>query len=290
MELLLILGISSTMVVSQYFNKKMLSTEPIFKVVSLMFAICFAISTVLFIFFNDNWFFSPFIFFVSAVNAVALLFYGQAIKINLSQTFFLFPLAGLVPIFFSIILFRENIFSQMHLGRSLVTLVGLFLTFLAVTLFGSIQRTGITHRKWLWASIIYFFIAGVVNFMIKSFDEQGTSLINYLFSWYSGAFVGSLLSRIKERDWSFKVMGRLKAVHIFALGLSTFSSMALFYYGVHLIPATIIFPSIIFLNVLGVVLVGLFIFGERNLLGQRGWLAVSLGFIGIVLLIAGVYA
>lgn len=254
-----------------------------------MFFFCFPLSLLIVLISQKPLDFNVEIATIGFINVIAALFFGRAVKIALSQSIFLFPLVSTVAVFLSALFLDEWHFLDPRSNSGLITLFGLLATLLAMFFLGTSKRYSHTiRRRWIFAAIVYVLIGGAVNFLIKYFAVREVAEHNYLFSWYSGAFLGALLSLVKGRSWTIWI-DREKLFFYSLLGLTTVGAMWIFYWLLLIIPATLFFPLHSFFFVLGVVLIGLFVFQEKRGFGWIDWLGMGLGLIGSVMLIVGIY-
>lgn len=284
--LLIIISAALISILAQYCNKKLISEEPVGKVVITMYVLCFFIILGLIAIRRDAFQLNRLIMIIAAVNVLATYCLGRATKIGLAQSIILLPLSGVVTVILSAFFLGEWHLLDPYGKGGILTIIGLLLVLGSVVFFAISRKQNINSRIiWLFSILSFIFIWGITNFIIKYFAVHISSY-NYLISWYSGAFLGSLVYFLRGRSGVFKFNFdfKKKLLYLFQ-ALGTVGSMWAIFSSLSLAPATVVFPIYHFLFVVGVVLVALYTFNEKRLFGVKEWVGLGVGLIGVFLLL-----
>jgi len=274
----------------QYFIKKLASLESISRALNVMFLICVGLASAIVLFFGQgHWRVEIFIVGLGFINALVAWLWWRAIKVSLSQTMLFLPLTGFTGVFLTALLLGEgNFLNPKDLGGVLALLGALGLLSSIYFFRGSRQEGKKVRRIWLWCIIGQSILGGVIVFLMKYFALQEISKTNFIFSWYLGAFLGSFMPLILEKDLKIRLPRKGLWPAYLLLSVATLVSVLTSYWSLELAPAALVLPFQQFLNVLSSALVGLFIFHERKSFSFLDWIGVAVGFTSMVLLIVGI--
>lgn len=284
----------SAAILSQYFNKKLLSTQRVENVVMAMFTVCFILSSAFVLIFGERISFVLPVFLVGVLSAVATIFFARAVKINLSRSILLLAFINIIVIILSAVFLKEwQLLDPRHF-QGVFNLLGTIGLFIAVYLFGTGGEGNmlVSRRNWAFAALIYVLVAGWVNFLIKYFAVSGVVLHNYLFSWYAGNFISVIFIFFLIRRHSDYSLFKLKLIPevvflYISLGITTFGAMLSFFIAFYLAPAVLVLSIYTFLLVFGTILIGLFVFKEKSKFQSRDWAGLIVGAVAVIVLLIG---
>lgn len=276
-------------IIGQYFIKKLVALESINRALNVMFFFCFGLSVVISLLFGaGQWRVEILVVGLGFVNALTGCLSWRAIKVTLSQTMLFWPLTGFIGVFLAALFLGEwNFFNLKNLSGVLTWLGALGLLGSVYFFRGSGRENKQIKKIWLWCVIGQCILGGVICFLMKYFALQAVAKTDFIFSWYLGAFVGSFIPLILKRDFKIRLPQKGLWPSYLLLSIATLVSVLTSYWSLELAPATFVLPISQFLNVLGAVLVGLFIFHERKSFSSKDWVGTVIGFASGVLLIGG---
>lgn len=276
-------------VFAQYFIKKLTALESINRALGTMFFLCAIFATTI------GWLFGPtlraniFLVGLGFLNALTAWLWWRAIKVSLSQTMLFLPLTGFTAVLLSAVFLGEcRLLDPRHLSGLLVIFGVLGLLSSIYCFRGANLGGGQIKKIWLWCILGQSILGGAIFFLIKYFALQEISKMNFIFSWYLGALLGSIMLLAFDRSRKIAQKRSIKIwIFYILMSLGTLLSVLANYWSLELAPATLVLPVQQFLNVLGSALVGLFIFHERKMFSFRDWVGAGVGFVSIILLIWG---
>ena len=214
--------------------------------------------------------------------AFGAYFQWRAYEISLSKTVLFSPLTPVLSIILALIFLGEAKFWNIQL------IIGIALSLLAMWL-SQISRKSDNkeilklNKKWLFFTLSMVIIFGLADFLMKLFSFS-IPRETFLFGWYGGTFLSSLLILKIERQ---KITILPKKIILLILPLS-FSIVLVAFLGYWIFqlggPVSLVTPLRWLVITIIPILFGWFIFKERKELSKREWLAFSLGIIGAVLI------
>lgn len=277
----------SAAIIFQFCNKKLLRQELASTVISYMYALC-ALTTSVTAFFLGQTQINFSVFAIGIVNALAAWAFFRALSQGVSKTILFLPLTRVVALTASAIFLSEWKFFDPRALAGFLTLTGTLATLSAVLFFGKKSFIHNSNISWVKNLIGFVLLSGGIDFLTKYFADTGVPLSQFIFSWYLGALLGSTLPRFLEKNnWP-----RFRADQFLlycGLSLGTLGSVSGIYWALQFAPAALVFPIHSFAYATATVLMGLFIFKERNNFGTKEWVGMALGTIGTILIIVGIY-
>jgi hypothetical protein len=272
-------------VLFQFFNKKLLKETPKAAEVSGIMFLGGFIVVVLVALFSKNFGFNLAICLVAAVNGVGAWFFLRAIKVSLSQSLLVMPITNVVAVSLTAAFLGEWQLLDPRTALGILTLIGSSATIFAVILFsGGGRQKNAGNRKWLYATLGYVLVFGVVSFLAKYFANEQIAISHFLFSWYVGTLIGSFLPRVIEKNWVF-IPRSGQFWKYFFLALTMVGSNAAAYWALLSYPGAVVFPVFTFFYAAGSALLGLFVFKERKSFKTRDWVGMAVGAVGAIILI-----
>lgn len=253
--------------------------------ISLQFLIC-AILISLFNLAAGNFHFSKEAIVVIPIGVfVAFGNYCQwrAIEVSLNRTSIFSPLGDVLTVVLAGIFLSE--FAEWNYGLA----AGTILCFLAIFLFlkgrnaRKENQNGNNVKKWLLFMLGAIIIFGTATFLMKVFSAN-IPCARFLMYWYVGTFIGSLFLFYFEKQNPFRFPGKLIFV-VPLISLGIMGNLAMVYWGFELAPASKVVPF----RLVGVtflpVLIGWFLFKEREGLSKNEMLAFLISVAGALLII-----
>lgn len=233
---------------------------------------------------------------MGAMNAVAAWFFIHGVRIHLSKTSIVSPLTTLVSMLMSIIFLKEWRLIDPRTIGGLMLGVGSTLGVIAMMLFGTDSANDRAEKKdqkkWLLFVATAILIWGFINFMIKMLTIKEVPMTIFLLYWYTGALASILfivcMLTIFQRGAREPMATQKNTAPLWmyvALGLLTFTSLGSFYWLISLGPGILIFPAHDVLTIGGSVVMGLWVFKEKERMRKRDWIGISIGALGILLLL-----
>jgi len=206
---------------------------------------------------------------VGAVNAWGAYYQWHSNAFSLSRTALASPLQNIITISLAVIFLNEVKIWNYYL------LLGVILAIIGPILYPTEKKDAVRQRLWMFYISAVIIIFGISQFAMKAFASfaqmpmetgkvpLGIPLSDFLFSFYIGAFLSSvLIFRLKKGD-DVK-MEKRSLVLISLLGLSIISTSATLYWALSLAEASKITPIQSSGLAIGSVLIGLLGFGEAK--------------------------
>src|SRR3989338_2659818 len=275
-------------VLAQYCNKKLTGTEPVEEILIKMFFGCAFLSWIMALFlfqFNFNFYAAA----IGFIGFLAMWSFTGGIKIGLTQTILLVPATSIVAVLLSSIFLAEwRFFDPSNLDGFLLLISSIGILGSTIFFATSRQQELTIRRQWVALAVPYVLISGLVSFLIKYFAVQQMSPTSFLVSWYSGAFLGSLLPFLIKGKLGIKIARDKLFLYLFSI-LATFVAMAASFWALILAPAALVLPLHSFLFVAGTVLVALFVFHEGKSFGWWERAGFATGLLSSILLLIGGY-
>jgi len=243
-----------------------------------------AIIAIVYFFLWEKGAMNPAIFLIGIIgfiNCFGLYFQWKAFEISLSKSVLFLPLMELIAMSLGVMFLGEVTFWNIQL------LIGAGLCFLAITIFRLPKKE---KMESLYSKKLILFILGMVlifgtaSFLMKSFSLT-VSRGNFLMGWYVGAFFGTLLLLILEKQNPFKIP--LKTVLlIFPLSLLVSGTIFALYWTYQLGgPISLVSPiKGLFVTAIPI-FVGWLIFKEIKGLSKKDLIGFVIGIIGAILVL-----
>jgi len=221
-------------------------------------------------------------FVVGIANGIAYYSYLCAIDISQSKSAVFSPFTHMIAILLAVFFLDEwKLLTPM-------TCVGLLLTMIGAFLISSkkLDSTQAGNRKetyrFLRLVAVYTVIWGIALFCMKAFSSYGLSKLSFVFWWYLGSFIGASIIKIALKDKS-SVISIGGICWMFFLAFLLVINMFFTYWAYELAPMVLIQPVFQISNILGLLIVGLFFFRERNSLCRREWCGIGYGSCGAII-------
>lgn len=274
-----------------YSNKKLLYTQTPGETTRGMYAACFILALALAALNFSKLHISAAVMALGFVMAAAAWFSNRAAQHGLAKTFIFLPLnSGLAVILAILFLGEWRLFNigtwpgKLYLGGVVLSLsVALVLGFVT-----KIKRTD-ENRLWLKNLLAYCAVAGVINFLIKYTAISGVPILDYLVSWYAGTFLGAWVPFFLISNAKLRRPSRQEIYFYVLLGAATLAAMAASYWLLIRVSAAAILSLQTICYTASGVLLGLYVFREKEGMEKREWLALGAGAIGAIMLIEGLY-
>ncbi len=271
----------------QFCNKKLLHQESASTVITYLYVISAFLAGLAALFYRTlDWHSS--IFVIGIVNALGAWVFLRALNQGLTKTILFFPLTKVVTLTASAIFLSEWKFFDPRTVAGFLTLTGTLATLSAILFFGKKSTNQKSSNSWLINVTGFIVVLGLVDFLTQYFASTGVPLPEFLFSWYLGALVGSILPRFLEKNNWPRFYLRQSFLYL-GLSVGALGSLAGMYWALKIAPAALVFPIHAFVYSAGTVLMGLFLFKERDQFGKKEWIGIALGTIGTILIITGIY-
>jgi drug/metabolite transporter (DMT)-like permease len=230
---------------------------------------------------------SLFIVFLGLINSLAVYCNFRAINFSLSKTSVLLPFSSAVAMALGFIFLNEIKF----LNKSL--LLGIFLCFTSAIFFlknktsfsGSSPRQNTLFIRWIVGLSVFW---GIVAFFIRYFAVNGASMTEFIFCWYAGSFLGSILLLIPNRQHEkYNKLDCRSIFNIVLLALSVWLSFLLAYKANILAPLAVNEQIFIVCEIISPVIIGLFWFKEIKKISLYDIVGLALGLAGGIIIALG---
>lgn len=218
---------------------------------------------------------------IGAVNAFACYCYWRAAAISLSVTSISTWVDDVIALALGFWFLQET----QYLNSRLV--VGVALALAATIIFSLVgtKRENFGHlqiRKILFWVALYSVIWGGAEFSMRYFALRDMPLFSYVAAWYGGSFLGALVvfafSDKEERGDSFIDVHAM--IRVIPLALLIGVSLSFQYWAKMLAPITVSTPILQVAEMIFPTIIGLILFKERKNLNGLGWLAMTVGVAG----------
>ena len=265
--------------------KKIVGLPSLKKNFCWQYLFCFSFSVVWALYFGFNLSQSVLILiFIGLANSLGAYAYWQATKISLSKTSLFMQADDLIGMFLGYLILGEVKFLNTGL------IIGILLCFCAVGILTR-KESNLALVKWV---MIYGTIWGGVIFATRYFALEGMSFSQFLFGWYGGSFLGSLLILSFVPDLEESEEGGKKDTKetnktrlflgIASLAIAVWLSMVLGYWVMNLSPIAIAQPIFLVSKAVLPAIIGLWIFKEAATLTNREKFAYIVGIAGVLII------
>lgn len=220
---------------------------------------------------------------VGFINAFGNYFQWQASALSLSKTALFFPLMEVVTIALALAFLDEIVLWNPQL------IIGAGLCFLAMWLFKLPKKSDKTKNetlsaKWLLFTLLMISIFGVAGFLLKVFSFT-IPRETFLMGWYGGAFIGALPILTLEKQNPRAVTAKTILI-VLPVAVAILAALFFLYYTYQLGgPVSLVLPIRGFGITLIPVLIGWWLFHEREELSRREWIGFLTGAVGAVLIL-----
>jgi hypothetical protein len=226
---------------------------------------------------------------VGGVNGLAAYCYRQAIAMSLSRTALFAFWDDLLAMGLSYGLLGEGQFLNLYI------ILGIVVSISAVILFTvHSSREGPADKdeenripmRLYWYAGAYSIILGVGVFFMRYLGLQGIGLGTFLVNWYGGVVLAAavlLLSTPAEERAEQAMLPRGDWLRVVGLSGLVLGTMSAAFWAYRLAPQTVVQPLFLVGEMVGPALVGLYVFGERQVLERQEHLYFAVGLVGGVL-------
>lgn len=233
---------------------------------------------------------------IGAFMPVGVFFQWKVYSWSMSRGVIFGALVSVIPLLLSgIVLGEWGVF----IGKSLL-LVGFGLTVLGIVL-RLRQDTEAKRREegsgkvplaLYWYGLAFVPIFGIGSFLQNFWTKGGIEPLQFMSAWYLGASISALtlfaLTRHLQKAGNRETMLPAKKYGLIALAggsifLNTWFSLLLFAE----VEQTVVLPLFAIGDIIGPLVLGLFVFGERKSLSFTGWLYLGCGVVGAALIMIG---
>lgn len=216
------------------------------------------------------------------LNSAAIYFNFRAVAVSLSKSSALTQFDDIISILLGYIFLNETRFLNFTIIIGILLCLGAAMLFINFKEFFSKDKEQ-SAKKLLFLGYVagYSVIWGLVGFSMRYFSIEGVSLPEYVFSWYWGAWVGSILLLLfRKKDVAEEKINKKGFFTLFFAALFMWLSLQLSFAAFQLAPITIIQPIFLVSELIFPVIIGLFIFKEIKQLSKIEIIALLLGIIG----------
>jgi hypothetical protein len=221
---------------------------------------------------------------VGVANSFACYAHWRAADISLSRTSVLAQGDDIIALALGYLILNETQFVDWAVGLGVFLCMGSAIVMSLSKRFKS-EETGKTPRAFMGWVALYVTLWGVAVFSLRYFGMNGMSVPAFLFAWYGGSFIGSLvvaaLMGKKEREGAITRTGLL---WVLALCATSLTGLGVSYWAKCLAPITVVQPILQVAETILPTLLGLFLFKEVKEFGWKGKLLFSAGFAGSLVL------
>jgi len=219
--------------------------------------------------------------FIGVLFAFGVFAMNKAIKINLSRTFMVNQLTGLVSIILSTIFLSEYLLFDPGTLKGILLIFSLPLSFMSVIFLKGFGK-GRVSNSWVFWSIVFIIIIGGSMFLVKVFvadiSPLEVLLFQYIGSFFTMSIVG-IITKVRLR------LGRKLVLKSILVGILMSTSLSFLYTSYSLAPLAYVQLAQRLGTTLIGVLLGLFVFKESRTLNRKSTLGMLLGFISLILIL-----
>lgn len=217
-------------------------------------------------------------------NSLAAYAQWRAIKISLSKTSLFTQADDLTAMLLGSFILNETRFLSPGL------IAGVLLCFGAATLIVLAKNSekdinskqNIALMKWI---ATYSFIWGIAIFAMRYFAVENLSFPNFLFWWYGGSFLGSLVIFFSTSEKEISIqLSKKEIAGVGVLALFIWISMVLGYWGAKLAPIAVFQPIYLVSEAILPTVIGLLIFKESLILVKKEKIAYVAGITGTIII------
>lgn len=216
-----------------------------------------------------------FLLIFGIVESVAIAAYYSAVRESLSgATVFGYLLSQIIIVLVSFVLFNEWIYFDPTTIRGLGNIVSFFLTMFALYFYSGTLAVG---RRWLGMITLSAMINAVANIAAKYFLKTGIPPFLYLFVEQIGLLIGGWIY-VTSRGQGMKLSVRSWRIGLLQ-GLFAVAGPMIYIYVLMTEPLSLASVVKRLAALLVTVVMGLMFYHERDNMGRRGWVSLTLGLI-----------
>ncbi len=219
---------------------------------------------------------------LGVLNSAAIYFNLRAVSVSLSKSSALTQFDDIISILLGYIFLNETRFLNFTIIIGILLCLGAAMLFINFKEIFSKDKEQ-SAKKLLFLKYVagYSIIWGLVGFSMRYFSIEGVSLTEYVFSWYSGAWIGSIfLLLFRGKKAPIEKVGKKGFFILFFAAFFMWLSLQLSFAAFQLAPITVIQPIFLVSELIFPVLIGLFIFKEIKQISKIEIIALLLGIIG----------
>lgn len=258
--------------------------------VALQYAFIFTATAVLWFFFGTSISFAAggSIAIVGAINALGAYFQWRAYAISLNVSALILTLTTVFAFSLSGLLLGEwEAFSEPF------RLLGICLVVFGITLYfihgnkknsGYIPHVPLSFLNYALPAVLIF---GTATFFINVWAQNGITPVNFVFSWYTGAFIGSLVLLIasaKNVAFRPRAFSARQGLLILGAAVCVLGSMGFSFVSFQLVGQALTLPIYAVGGIVGPALVGIVFFREWEQMDRVIWAYFGIAFLGALLL------
>lgn len=221
---------------------------------------------------------------IGAVNAFACYCHWRAYDISMARTAVLSNLDDLFAIGLGYLVLGE-------IGvLTPVLFAGVVVSVASAIIFARIKRPNDGSLSSLIGWVIgYSSIWGVAMFSMRFFSVQGLSMPTFVAAWYTGAWLGSLITRfiIMGRDEAGLPLTYAQQAKTFLLAVGIWTSLMFAYKIRELVPITVIQPIQLVAEMSIPTAIAMIFFGEMCDMSRKEIIIIACGLIGVALIALG---
>lgn len=216
------------------------------------------------------------------LNSAAIYFNLRAVAVSLSKSSALTQFDDIISILLGYIFLNETRFLNFTIIIGILLCLGAAMLFINFKEIFSKDKEQ-SAKKLLFLGYVagYSAIWGLVGFSMRYFSIEGIPLTEYVFCWYAGAWIGSILLLLfRKKDVVEEKINKKGFFVLFFASLFMWLSLQLSFAAFQLAPITIIQPIFLVSELIFPVLIGLFIFKEIKQISKIEIIALLLGIAG----------
>ena len=258
------------------------------------FAICLAIVGVVFF---GNLTITPTMYPIAVVGfiiPIGVFFQWRALAISPSRTALFMALIGVVAMMLAGTILQE--WKEINPQR----LVGIVVILIGITFFMRADRNRSNGAEksfglsFYLSAAVFTAIFGGATFLMRHWAVAEVTPDQFLTAWYSGAFIGSLMilipvsrSRLFKRQQVSSESRWGKIPMVFAVAVAIFLSLRFQFQSFELSPLLFVLPVYQVGDMVGPVVIGLFLLSERKDYSPQHWRALVVSIVGALTIIFG---
>lgn len=223
-----------------------------------------------------------FLLLFGVVESVAIAAYYSAVRESLSgATVFGYLLSQIIIVVVSFGLFNEWVYFDPTTTRGVANIVAFFLTMFALYSYSGTLAVG---RRWLGMITLSAMINAVANIAAKYLLQTGIPPFLYLFVEQVGLLIGGWIY-VTSRGQGMKLSAKSWGIGL-VQGVFAVAGPMIYIYVLMSEPLSLASVVKRLAALLVTVVMGLMFYRERDFMGKKGWVALSLGLIAFGLVMA----
>lgn len=223
---------------------------------------------------------------IGAVNAFACYCHWRAVDISMTRTALFTQGDDIIAMLLGYLILGEGklLNSELAIGVALAVGAVLFYSLSKKQTVNSASQINGWEIFGKWV-LCYSVIWGGAIFSMRFFALKGLNLTSYTAAWYSGSFLGALMTlRFSSKKESGEPLKARAVISILPLSVSIWTSLMLYYWSVSLAPITVVQPICQVSGVVFPALIGVFVFKEVETLNIKSKMAMAIGLVGALII------